>query len=245
MIKIFTAIFWRDWLYFKKRIISITASSLISPALYILTFGLGLGRFVKIGNSDYLTFLIPGIIAINTMNTSFGATATPLVIARLHDHTLEEYICAPVSSLTFVFGKVSAGALRGVYSALIIILFSFLLKTKLHITPGFFMLVVLNSLVFSSLGFFISMVIKSHLDMSRFRNFIITPMVFVCGTFFSVDSLPASMSHILFFLPLTPASVGLRAIALHSGMLFLPLLIQLAYLFLFLFLGHYFFYRVE
>lgn len=239
----FLAIMWRDWIYFKRRLLSITAGSLISPLLYIVTFGLGLGRFVQFEEMDYLTFLIPGIVALNTMNVSFGAVSTPLVIARLHDKTLEEYMVAPIHSAAFVAGKICAGAGRGLYSAAIIVLCSVVGGVALHITPSFILLLLLNCMLFSALGFCIAMIVASHRDMARFRSFIITPMVFVCGTFFSVNSLPGPLANVLYFLPLTPASVGLRAAAVQGEMLFVPCAIQVVYCALFSGLGLLFYRR--
>jgi len=242
-LKALYAVLWREYQYFIKRITSITLSSLISPALYIIAFGYGLGRFVNIENIRYVDFLIPGILAINTMNVSFNAIATPLTIARLHDKTLEEYIIAPITDLSFTTGKIIAGALRGLYTALIIILFAVIFKVRMSLHPVFFLLLTLNCLVFSSLGFFISMIIKSHLDMARFKNFIITPMIFICGTFFSLEKFPKLLKLMLKLLPLTPASYGLRAVSLNLDFPVWMAGVQVFYLIIFFFLGLYFYNR--
>jgi ABC-type multidrug transport system permease subunit len=73
--------------------------------------------------------------------------------------------------------------------------------------------------------------------MARFNNFVITPMIFVCGTFFSVDRVPFPFSQIINLLPLTPASHGLRAVAQGDGLPWGAPAIQLAYLAVFVIWG--------
>ncbi|MBO8138837.1 MAG: ABC transporter permease [Desulfotomaculum sp.] len=229
----FWAVLWREYLFFKRRFWTITASSMVTPLLYLFAFGWGLGKAVNLSGVDYLNFLVPGIVALSTMNASFNAIATPLSIARLYDKTLEEYIVAPVTVFSFAAGKIAAGALRGMYAALIIITISLIFGAELKINALFFILMFLNCLVFSSLGFLVALKIKSHPDMARFNSFVITPMIFICGTFFSIDRIPDVMSFIISLLPLTPASQGLRAVALgHDLPLWSPL-VQVFYLIIF------------
>ena len=80
--------------------------------------------------------------------------------------------------------------------------------------------------------------------MARFRNFIITPMVFICGTFFSLEGINDKISIFLKALPLTPASYGLRYIALNNEFLYYYPLIQIIYLGIFFSLGYYFYKRI-
>lgn len=224
------AIVWREWTYFRKHALSITLTSLVSPLLYVIAFGYGLGRFVSIGDTNYLSFLIPGIIAINTMNTSFSAVATPLVISRIHDKSLETYITAPSHTIEIMTGKIFAATLRGFYSGTIILLAALLLRIEMKITPPFIGAMFINSLLFASMGFTAAMMVKSHQQMAQFRTFFINPMVFVCGTFFSTKSVPSLISKFLIFLPLTPSTTTLRSAALAKDISFWPLGIQLLYI---------------
>ncbi|MFZ7102295.1 MAG: ABC transporter permease [Peptococcaceae bacterium] len=241
----FWAVLWREYLFFKRRFKTITTSSMVSPLLYLLTFGLGLGKSVHMEGVNYLYFLVPGIIAISTMNTSFGAIATPLSIARLYDKTLEEYMIAPITNFSFAIGKIVAGALRGLYAAAIILLVAVFFGVSLNLSPLFIILLLLNCLVFSSLGFLAALKIKSHPDMARFNNFFITPMVFVCGTFFSLENVPQLLRNMINLLPLTPASYGLRAVALNWELPVWAPLIQVFYLVLFTGWGIAVYHRVE
>lgn len=231
------AVLWREYLFFKRRWLTITTGAMISPLLYLVAFGLGLGRSVSLNGISYLDYIVPGIIALSTMNVSFNAVSTPLIIARLYDKTLEEYLIAPIAIYSYAAGKILAGALRGLYAALIIIIISWLFRAHLIINGWFFSILFLNCLVFSSLGFLAALKIKSHPDMAKFNNYVITPMTFICGTFFSVDRIPVPFSYLIQLLPLTPASQGLRSITLGGEVSWLLLTIQIIYLLVFVFWG--------
>ena len=74
-------------------------------------------------------------------------------------------------------------------------------------------MVMLNCLVFSAVGFIAGIVINSHQEMNRFSSFIITPMSFLCGTFFSLDKMPAIIKNFILVLPLTHTSIALRSVS--------------------------------
>jgi len=114
---------------------------------------------------------------------------------------------------------------------------SWFFRANFDFNLWFVALLCLNCMVFSSLGFLMALRIKSHPDMARFNNFMITPMILVCGTFFSVDRVPYPFSQIISLLPLTPANQGLRAAALGSELPWTAPTVQLVYLAVFLVLG--------
>ncbi|TEB05257.1 Inner membrane transport permease YadH [Pelotomaculum schinkii] len=231
------AVLWREFLFFKRRWWTITASSMVAPLLYMVAFGWGLGKTVSLGGVAYLDFIVPGVVALSTMNVSFNAVATPLSIARLYDRTFEEYMVAPITIYSFTAAKILAGAARGLYASAIIMGLALLFGARFNVDLRFLVLLSLNCLVFSSLGFLAALKVRSHPDMTRFNNFLITPMIFVCGTFFSVDRVPFPMDWVIKLLPLTPASQGLRAAALGWELPWTAPLLQLAYLTVFVVWG--------
>jgi len=231
------AVLWREYLFFKRRWWTITTGSMVAPLLYLVAFGWGLGKTVNLGGVSYIDFIVPGVLALTTMNVSFNAVATTLSIARLYERTLEEYLVAPIAIYSFVAGKILAGVARGLYAAAILLVISWLFGANFTFNLWFAALLCLNCLVFSSLGFLVALKIKSHPDMARFNSFVITPMIFVCGTFFSVDRVPFPFAQIINLLPLTPASHGLRAVALGGELPWTLPAIQLVYLFVFVLWG--------
>ena len=124
-------VFWRDWLVLQRRLGTFIFSRMITPVLYLVAFGWGVGRSVQVSQGNYLDFIVPGILALNSMNISFNSVASPLNMSRLYHKTLEEYLVAPISPWAFIIGKVLSGALRGLISSLIIIMLAYLFGAKL------------------------------------------------------------------------------------------------------------------
>ncbi|SFM10832.1 ABC transporter permease [Pelosinus propionicus] len=222
-------VFWRDWLVLKRRIGRFILSRMVSPILYLVAFGWGLGRSIQVNQGNYLDFIVPGIIALNSMNISFNSVGSPLNMSRVYHKTLEEYLIAPISSISFVFGKVLSGALRGLLSSLIIILLAFAFGAHALITVWFAVALVLNCLVFASMGLVAAMIMDTHEDMANFNTYVLLPMSFLCATFFIPDHLPAILRWLIEILPLTHASHALRAIVSGGGIPVLSLIIMAAY----------------
>jgi Nod factor-specific ABC transporter NodJ protein len=201
-------------LVLKRNFLKFFTSRLVSPLLYLVAFGWGLGRSIQMESGNYLEFVVPGIIALSAMTTSFSAVGTSLNMSRLYHKTLEEYLIAPISAFSFTLGKVLAGSVRGVIASLIILVLAFLFGAKMAVSLCFFLVVLLTCFLFASLGVVAAMTINSHEDMANFTTFIILPMSFLCGTFFSLDRLPKVMACFIEMLPLTHASYSLRTLVL-------------------------------
>lgn len=208
-LKILT-ILWHEYVLFKNKFWSITTGLMIAPMLYLIAFGWGLGNSMTIDGMSYISFVIPGIIAMSTMTISFGTVANGINISRTYDMTFEEFMTAPINMVSYAIGKIVASALRGMYSAALIISLSLLFRANVNIDIYFIFIIILNCLLFSALGFMIGIIVDSHADMSKFSNFIITPMSFLCGTFFPLDKMPFLIKEVIWFLPLTQTSVALR-----------------------------------
>ena len=203
------SVLWYEWILFKNRFWGVTLGFMISPILYLIAFGWGLGDITVAGMS-YINYVIPGIVAMSSMTTSYGTVANSINISRTYDKTFEEFMTSPIHMASFTLGKILASAIRGMYAAGLILVIISIFSSALTINIYFILIIVLNCLVFSSLGFLIGMIINSHADMSKFQNFIITPMSFLCGTFFPIDKMPAVIKQIVWILPLTQTSIALR-----------------------------------
>ena len=105
-------VFWRDWVVLRRRLTKFILSRMVAPMLYLVAFGWGLGRSIQVASGTYLDFLVPGILALNSMNISFNSI-TPVHAERIYHKSLEEYLIAPIWPPAFVIGKVLAAVLRG------------------------------------------------------------------------------------------------------------------------------------
>lgn len=207
----FSSILWQEYILFKHKFWTVTLASMVSPILYLIAFGWGLGGGLTVEGKAYINFVIPGIIALTTMSSSYNNTANSVNISRIFYKTFEAFMMAPITVSSYALGKIVAGALMGMYSAVLIIALSLVAGTGIIISPYFIFMVILNCLVFAAIGFTVGMFINSHSDMAKFSSFIITPMSFLCGTFFSLDKMPAVIKGIIWMLPLTHTSLGLRS----------------------------------
>lgn len=222
-------VFWREMVVLRRRLLKFFTGSLVGPLLYMITFGWGLGRSMQVSGSSYMSFVIPGIVALSAMNGSYNGTGVPINISRFYHKTWEEYLIAPIKPVSLVFGKIIAGCVRGSFSSLLILAFSYCIGTRLHLNFWFFLALILTSFLFASLGLVAALIIKSHEDMSQFGTFVILPMTFLCGTFFSVDKIPKWIGWLIQALPLTHASRSLRAIALGYDFPVISLIVLLLY----------------
>jgi ABC-type multidrug transport system permease subunit len=107
-----------------------------------------------------------------------------------------------------------AGILRGMLTSVSVILVAVLFTQKLvFLNPLFLLMIILNSAVFAGLGVIVGLTVKSLESVGLYNNFLITPMSFLGATFFDPASLPVALKGIVYLLPLTYASIGLRAAA--------------------------------
>ena len=214
-------VFWGEWLDLRVRILQIAATGLISPLIYILGFGLGLGSTLDQtmkptgGGDNYLQFILPGMVALSSMTISFAGTTFSICGERLYSKTFEEMLLVPVHPLALYLGKMLAGIVRGMMTSGSVILVAVLFTGKIwsFLNPLFLLLLVLNCAVFAGLGVIIGLNVKSLEGVGLYNNFLIIPMSFLGATFFDPVKLPMVLKAIVYLLPLTYTSTGLRAAA--------------------------------
>jgi len=213
-------IFWGDWLDLRVRITQVVASGLVSPLIYIVGFGLGLGSALDsamkpAAGDNYLQFILPGMVALSSMVISFGGTTFSICGDRLFTKTFEELMLAPVHPLALHLGKMLAGVVRGLLTSSSVILVAILFTGKFwsFLNPLFLLVLVLNCAVFAGLGVIVGLNVKSLESVGIYNNFVIVPMSFLGATFFDPGTLPPLLKGIVYLLPLTYTSLGLRAAA--------------------------------
>jgi len=211
-------IFLREMLLFRKRLLRLgyLFSAMLVPIIYLIAFGLGLGRSVQLQGSSYLTFLIPGLVAMSSMNNSYTWVASSLNLNRLYFKGFQIFIQAPISPSAIMVGEVLAGMVKGLFASLLIIIVGFLTPSGFSVTPLFVITLLLNCFLFANLGVVTGMLAKSHEDTATYSNFFIMPMAFFSGTFFPLDKVPAFIKPIIYILPLTHANIVIRKAAMDQ-----------------------------
>ena len=167
------------------------ASPVLSTALYFIVFGSTIGS--KIGNIDgvnYTSFLVPGLIMLTILNQSVSNASFGIYFPKFSG-TVYEILSAPISPIEITCGYVLAAASKSVLIGLIILITSafFIEITILH---PFWMLLflILMSLTFSLFGFIIGIWANDFQKIQLIPSFILTPLTFLGGSFYSIGMLP-------------------------------------------------------
>lgn len=230
-------VLWREFVFFKKMAFKITSAALVTPILYLIAFGWGLGSDIQIEGATYMQFIIPGVIALSTTRTSFSAVSIRITVSKLTEKSFEYYLTAPIKMYMLTLGHILAGALRGLYAGVMILIISMFFGVKVNVNFWFFVICFLNSFLFASFGYMSAMMIDNHYDMNRFTSFVITPMTFLCGTFFSLEKIPDAMKMVIKYLPLSFTTSSLRGIALGNGFEFSSIVFLAIYSLIFYYVG--------
>lgn len=206
-------VFWRDWTVLRHHLIKYILSRMVPPLLYLVAFGWGLGKSITVADgSSYLDFLVPGIIALNSMTIAFSSIIM-VHAERIYHKSLDIYISAPIRPSAFVIGKLLGASFRSLLSSVVIFFVAHVFGANFTLSPLFLLVLVLNSFIFAAIGFYASMKIDTYAEMGQVNTYVLLPMSFLCGTFFSVATLPSAIRITLELLPLTHTSQLLRALA--------------------------------
>lgn len=208
-----TAIYYREILILRKRLVRQLASMSIMPLLYIVAFGYGLGRDVTVQDVPYMAFLIPGLAAMSSMIQGFNI-ASEINITRFYWRVFEEFQVAPIRSIAYVTAEVLFGITRAFMGVGIITGLGWIFGIRLSYNLYFWGAMFLNALLFASLAVALAMLVRSHADQALLVNFVITPMGFLGGTFFPVERMPLWVQNALYYLPITHAARAMRDAAM-------------------------------
>ena len=178
------------------------ASPVLSTALYFIVFGSAIGS--KIGNIDgvnYTSFLVPGLIMLTILNQSVSNASFGIYFPKFSG-TIYEILSAPISPIEITCGYVLAAASKSVLVGLIILITSafFIEITILH---PFWMLLflILMSITFSLFGFIIGIWANDFQKIQLIPSFILTPLTFLGGSFYSIGMLPDFWQKISYINP--------------------------------------------
>ena len=228
MLRDIWTVFWRDWVVLRRRLTKYILSRMVSPLMFLIAFGWGLGRSIDVGTGSYLDFLVPGLLAMNSMNISFNSIIS-VHAERVYHKSLEEYLIAPIRPDAFVIGKVAGAVVRGLISSAIIVVLSYLFGAHFTITPLLRLVLTLNCMIFAEIGFLAAMYISTYEEMSQVNLYVLLPMSFLCGTFFATAALPDVVRWIVEVLPLTHTSHLLRSLGGAGDFSVLSLAVVIGY----------------
>ncbi|WP_166263855.1 ABC transporter permease [Marinobacter caseinilyticus] len=187
------------------------ASPVISTCLYFVVFGSAIGsRMGDINGVSYGAFIIPGLIMLSLLMQSISNASFGIYMPKFSG-TIYEVLSAPVSYVEVVLGYVGAAATKSVILGLIILVTARLFVPYTILHPFWmFAFLVLTSVTFSLFGFIIGIWADGFEKLQIVPLMIVTPLVFLGGTFYSIDMLPAIWQTITLFNPVVYLISGFR-----------------------------------
>jgi ABC-2 type transport system permease protein len=177
------------------RVFRIWLQTLLPPAvttaLYFLIFGNIIGRRIgQMGGYDYAQYIAPGLIMMQVITNAYGNVVSSFFSAKMQRH-LEEMIVAPMATWAIVLGHTLGGVVRGLAVAASVTAVA-LFFTRLHVAHIFvtFSVIVLTAFVFSLGGLINAILAKNFDDVSIIPSFVLAPLSYLGGVFYSIALLP-------------------------------------------------------
>ena len=177
------------------RVLRIWVQTIVPPAitmtLYFIIFGNLIGRRIgTMDGYDYMQYIAPGLIMMSVITNSYGNVVSSFFGAKFGRH-LEEMLVAPMSYATIILGHVAGGVLRGMLVGLLVTIIA-LFFTRLEVQHPLITvsIVLLSSIVFALAGFINAVFAKKFDDISIVPTFVLTPLTYLGGVFYSISLLP-------------------------------------------------------
>lgn len=212
-------IIWEELVYWRSKFWLYLATYMLSPLIFLLSFGFGVGQRVRLimpSGVSYLEFLVPGVVALALFNNGVTSVIVRMFYHRLHFYSFEAYRLAPVSTLSLWLGYALSGMLRGLLAGLVVLgMVIFLVPIRLNWL--FIGSMALTSFCFGSFGVLIGLLLRSFDDHALATEFFLVPMTFLNGTLIPVERLPGLLQPIVWLFPLTPAAQLLRTTLAGTG----------------------------
>ena len=187
------------------------ASPVISTALYFVVFGSAIGsRMTMIDGVPYGVFIVPGLIMLTVMMQSVANASFGIYFPKFLG-TIYEPLSAPISPWEIVIGYVGAATTKSIMIGLIILAVSFLFVPVTIAHPVLMLcFLMLTAISFSLLGFILGIWARSFEQLNLVPMLILTPLVFLGGSFYSIEMLPPVWQTVTLFNPAVYLISGFR-----------------------------------
>lgn len=206
---------WTLYLKEVRRFMKVGAQTVLAPVIttlvFLAIFALAMHRAeTVIGDLPFLHFLAPGLIMMAIVQNAFANTSSSLVIAKIQGNIVD-YLMPPLGAGELLFGMIMGGITRGVVVgvAVWISMLPFVALLPEHpLLVAYY--IVASSLMLSLLGYLGGLWADKFDQLAAVTNFVITPLSFLSGTFYSIEALPESLRWIAFANPFFYMIDGIR-----------------------------------
>jgi ABC-2 type transport system permease protein len=163
----------------------------ITTALYFLIFGTLMGeRIGEIGGTSYINYIVPGVILMSVISHSYSNVVSSFYSTKFQRH-IEELLVSPVPNWVILAGYISGGVARGLLVGTVVVCISIIFTDMVIVNFWLSLAVcILTATLFSLAGFINAVFADSFDDISIVPNFILTPLTYLGGIFYSIDMLP-------------------------------------------------------
>ena len=178
-----------------KRFMRIWVQTLVPPSitmvLYFIIFGNLIGsRIGTMGGFDYMQFIVPGLIMMSVITNSYGNVVSSFYSTK-YQGSVEEMLVSPTPNWVILAGYVTGGMVRGLaVGAMVTTLSMFFTQLEIHNLGIIILVVLMTSILFSLGGFINAVYANSFDDISIIPTFVLTPLTYLGGVFYSIDLLP-------------------------------------------------------
>jgi len=177
------------------RIVRIWSQTLLPPvittSLYFAIFGTFIGSQVRdVNGHSYIAFIVPGIVMMSVITSAYMNTVSTFYFAKWQ-HTIDELLVSPMPLWVVIAGFVTGGLMRGFLVGFLVIVTSlFFTHLVIYSIPVILGAAVLTTLLFSLAGLVNGIFAKSFDAISIVPTFVLTPLTYLGGVFYSIDQLP-------------------------------------------------------
>jgi ABC-2 type transport system permease protein len=187
----FRTIFTKEVLRFARIWIQTVLPPMITTALYFIVFGNLIGpRIGEMNGFVYMDFIVPGLIMMAVITNSYANVVSSFYGSKFQRH-IEEMLVAPVPNYVILTGFIGGGVARGLTCGIAVTLVSlFFTSLNVHNLWVMFSMIVLTAILFSLAGFINGVYAKSFDDISIIPTFVLTPLTYLGGIFYSINMLP-------------------------------------------------------
>ncbi len=183
-----------------RRFCRIWVQTLVPPiitmALYFVIFGHLIGsRIGTIEGYPYMQYIVSGLVMMSVITNSYANVVTSFFSSKFQ-RNIEEMIVAPIPNIMILLGFVVGGMTRGLLTGIIVMVVAlFFTHIQIHNVWITLSIVLLASMLFSIAGFVNAMYAKKFDDVSIVPTFVLTPLTYFGGVFYSIDMLPGFWQH--------------------------------------------------
>ena len=199
----FIAIIRKEVIRFMRIWVQTLLPSAITMSLYFMIFGNLIGsRIGNIHDLPYIQYIVPGLVMMSIITNSYANVVSSFFSVRFQ-RSIEEMLISPVPAIVVLLGFLSGGILRGIMVGAIVTLVSLLFHAA-HFQHLWMIILVgiLTSCLFSLAGFLNALFSKRFDDINIVPIFVLTPLTYLGGVFYSIDMLSPFWRHVTYFNPI-------------------------------------------